>query len=104
MRTSRRGEFLGWLETLTMPFPTRIVRSGLAAVAVLVALSLAAWQMINSASAPSFSDRPPLSATPGLPWFENVVEASGITFRHYDCATSMRYIHVECPALTAAGS
>jgi hypothetical protein len=64
---------------------------GLAA-SVLAALSLVVWKFIPSASAPSSSDQPPLTATPGLPWFENVVDASGVTFRHYDSATSMRYI------------
>jgi hypothetical protein len=31
--------------------------------------------------------------TPGVPWFENVAEAGGITFRHFDPATPMHYIH-----------
>src|SRR5262249_42903734 len=29
---------------------------------------------------------------PGLPWFVNVADASGIHFRHYDCITPMLYI------------
>jgi hypothetical protein len=33
-----------------------------------------------------------LSPTPGLPWFVNVAEQSGITFQHYDCITPMQYI------------
>jgi hypothetical protein len=33
-----------------------------------------------------------LQATPGFPWFVDVAEASGITFRHYDSITPMQYI------------
>jgi hypothetical protein len=36
---------------------------------------------------------PAPAATPGVPWFVNVAEPSGIHFRHYDCATRKFYIH-----------
>jgi hypothetical protein len=74
-----------------MPSLTRLLSIGLVAAA-LAGLGLAVWRMIDSASTPPSSDRPTLTATPGLPWFENVVDASGITFRHFDPATPMRYI------------
>jgi hypothetical protein len=40
----------------------------------------------------SVSPAPGLHATPGLPWFVNVADKSGITFQHYDCITPMQYI------------
>ena len=33
------------------------------------------------------------TAEPGVPWFVDVAGASGVTFRHFDPATPMHYIH-----------
>jgi hypothetical protein len=74
------------------PLP-RPFRFGLVAAALLAGLALAAWQLgAFSRTAPPPAEPPPPTATPGLPWFVNVADQSGITFRHYDCATPMHYI------------
>jgi hypothetical protein len=77
---------------MTMPPPRRL-RLALTA-AVLAGLALVAWQLAGSfPSAPPAADPGPLTATPGVPWFVDVAGPSGITFRHFDPATPMHYIH-----------
>src|SRR5690349_12716878 len=57
------------------------------------------WHLTRESAIPNPTDAIPpsssvnaLSPTPGVPWFEEVAAASGITFRHYDSATPRQYI------------
>ncbi len=60
--------------------------------AVLLALFIwLAWQKAEVAPMPA--DAPTLAATPGLPWFVDVAQKSGITFQHFNSATPHHYIH-----------
>jgi hypothetical protein len=71
--------------------PRRRIFLGLIVAVVLVigTVALAHHFVSEPSDAPA-----PLSSegTPGLPWFVNVAQTSGIGFRHYDCSTPMQYI------------
>src|SRR5262245_24614797 len=76
---------------MMMPIP-RGLRLALTA-AVLAGLALTAWGLAGLFQSAPPSDPDPLAATPGVPWFVDVAGPSGITFRHFDPATPMHYIH-----------
>jgi hypothetical protein len=77
---------------MTTPTPRRGLRLALTA-AVLAGLALTAWGLAGLFQPAPPSDPDPLAATPGVPWFVDVAGPSGITFRHFDAATPMHYIH-----------
>ncbi len=66
------------------------------AVACGVACAIACGVMLVWRSKPApvahVSEKGPLKALPGRPWFVDVTAASGIDFRHFDPATSAQYI------------
>ena len=59
-----------------------------AGLAVIIAAGCPKSQPTTTAPA----EEPELKPTPGKPWFEDVSEAAGIRFQHYDCVTEMQYI------------
>jgi hypothetical protein len=61
---------------------------GAAATCYFMSLSPVSQASISDAGLPGSTPR----KSPGLPWFVNVAQVSGITFRHYDCATPMNYM------------
>ena len=74
------------------PFFRWTVAAGVAC-AVVVGLALFWRTKYQSTPASSGSEKAPLAAVPGQPWFVDVTAASGIDFRHHDPATPNQYIH-----------
>lgn len=66
-----------------------------AAVALVAVLGAGSWLALGrpdpSAPPAPLADSPP-APTPGVPWFVDVAEAAGISFRHFDSATPHHYI------------
>ena len=73
----------------------RLLLGFIAVLALLIGVGLYSTSWSPGLGVTSSPVPPPSTviATPGVPWFVNLAEASGITFRHYDCATSKFYIH-----------
>jgi hypothetical protein len=66
----------------------------LAVIVILLAHSLVAGCGPTSpqGSGDPAAPEPALAPTPGVPWFEDVTDAAGIDFKHFDSASPMFYI------------
>jgi hypothetical protein len=67
-------------------------------LAALAAAGLATFAWKSTPTGPSPAAHPPagpevLQPVAGLPWFEEVAEAAGVNFVHFDPATPTHYIH-----------
>jgi hypothetical protein len=73
----------------------RGLQLGLGVLVVLgVGLGFMFWHRAGSTPPPASTPavERPLTPTPSLPWFVDVAQQSGITFRHFDPATPMHYM------------
>src|SRR5437867_699839 len=70
----------------------------LGAVLLVIGAAAVACHLVTRSPGHPVTLSPPVpesssAAEPGQPWFVNVAEASGLTFRHFDPATPVHYIH-----------
>src|SRR6266849_10208524 len=71
----------------------------LCALLVVLAGVVESWRLLNPKSSGTTltGDQPapvpdPPKPTPGVPWFEDVTQGSGIDFQHFDPATPQHFI------------